>query len=990
MTNSTVSRRDKSIPWFNPREMDDTTLIALATGRETLINEFLLTVERRSQGIVNGHTGEHWLVTGTRGAGKSYFLRYAQIRSGQRFAPSEVRFVLLPEELRNLRAPHNLLDEINRMLSPTDGNPGRAAQWRNEDIEALWRIALQGLMARLDSLPSQLLVVGIENFAEVLERAFKGDVAASLLRQLMEHEPRILFLASAVDGSFDQKYQQRLFLQFSQHPLPAWDAQAHRAYLTQRAKLIGQEPTARQLARIDAYSRYTGGNARIAAILASAILDETDMTRASADLNATLDKMSDYYRALLDAMPSNTESLFDALVRYGEPCSQTQLAERIGARQNDISRAFHWLLDGNYLLAKRTPGQKEILYQVADRLFVQWYRMRYITPGQLSRLAVLAELLADTLAFDEKWSFAQRLAQQGELNDAQLMAELGFRECRIDINKLMANGASLETLLQWGDRLAQMPVKNADSLLKNQNSLLCAMTYLDLLEKFPSETLMLEEFTTSITLANSGEGFAGMVSGQRLTELCLGSLSLSPVEKMRVIREIPWFTPFKWRELTKVFEDELIEFTKLMPIEEGEIDKLKERKNVGLKYPWIMSWQVLSGRFAICTTNEQYSPIDKKILEALAGGIYFLYEAFNSTYALTTYTESVWENLSGSLPSLIHREGMAVWVLDFLQPLIEAGKENFAPERLAVLCGHGSNAASYSGKQQQCLDLAQQAVACFDARHKEADTLDNRSEHAFVLGRLGWAWGQQNDWLQASACHQKALTLLPHNTSEASWHIGQIARHRWHVEGFEAAWAFIAAQPWQDESTVVWAIVQLGDRVIDEQRQAGAAQAYALARQLLERVMQQTLCPSVKAVRALFIDMLAEDLSLATLSDLAQDLAQGQPQDDGETVHLAGETGKTEREIVALAQTLVTWIADLQARLQAAPEEPPQPQPATPVDPDWLMTLKALNEALPKRTRIRLGLEPAPQLGANASRVFQRMMGFVHRRMGQLVAAVPD
>ncbi len=984
MPTPTTYPNDKAIPWFNPREMDDATLVALATGREALLNEFLLTVERRRQGISDGHTGEHWLVTGTRGAGKSYFLRYAQIRTGQSFAPNEVRFVLLPEELRNLRAPHNLLDEINRMLSVADGNLGQSAQWRNEDIEALWRTALHNLMARLDSLPSQLLVVGIENFADVLERAFKDDVAASLLRQLMEHEPRILFLTSAVDGSFDEQYRQRLFLQFSQHPLQAWDAQAHRAYLTERAKLIGKEPTARQLARIDAYSRYTGGNARIAGILAAAILDETDITRVSADLNATLDKMSDYYRALLDAMPSNTEALFDALVRGGEPCSQTQLAERVGARQNDISRAFHWLLEGNYLLAKRATGQKEILYQVADRLFVQWYRMRYINPGQLSRLAVLAELLADTLAFGEKWSFAQQLAQQGQPNDAQLMAELGFKDCRIDMNKLKTDGTSLETLLQWGDRLAQMPVAYETSPLQNKDGDLHALRMLDLLEKFPTEALMQEEFDLALMFANNCGGFSGMVSGQELAELCLGSLGFFTVDKLDIIRQIPRLTPDQWQGLTQVFQYELIKFNKRMPTEGEKIKELRKVSETGLKYSWIMSWYLFSQGFFF---NEEYSPLDKKFIAALSGGIYCLYESSRSIDALTTYTEKAWRNLSQSLSDLI-RQGMAPCVLDFLQPLIEAGKDHFAREQLALLCNHGSTAASFSGKPQQHLALAQQAVACFDAPSGKSNQPDSRAEQAYALGRLGWAWGEESNWPQALAYQQKAIALLPPTHDKASWHIGQAARHLWHLEGFEAAWAFIEAQPWQDTSAPVAAIRQLGDRVVDEQRQAGAAQAYAIARPLLARVLRQTLCPPVTAVRALFIDMLSEDLSLDTLSDLAQDLAQGRMQDEDQA--LSGRTGGPDKDIVALAQTLVAWIADLQTRQHTTPPVTTRPPPHSPADPDWQITLEALNKALPIYTRIRLGLEPTPQLGANASRVFQRMMGFVHRHMAQPAISAPE
>ena len=419
-----TSGNERQIPWFNPREMADSTVVALATGREGLLQDFITFVRQRLKSTVLLTAGAHWLITGQRGAGKSFFLRYAQIKTPRAFPDGDIRFVLLPEELPNVRAPHDLLDEIRRMLRVTQVNdPGRPAMWRTENPERCWRESFDKLLA---AFSEPLLIVGVENFGQLLDRAFSDDVAASLLRKLMEHEARILFLATAVDGSFDDDYGKRLYRQFEKRPLPNWNGQMHRKYLEERARLLDRTPTPRQLARIDAYSRYTGGNARVAAILAAAILD--DIADASSDLNTTIDRMSDYYRALLDVLPENSETLFDALIRGGEPCSQTQLAQRVGARQNDISRAFAKLLEVGYLHAHRPKGQKETRYQVADRLFVQWYRMRYLDLGQRSRLAVLANLLANTITLKEKWFYAERFTAHGEVDDALFMADIALRE----------------------------------------------------------------------------------------------------------------------------------------------------------------------------------------------------------------------------------------------------------------------------------------------------------------------------------------------------------------------------------------------------------------------------------------------------------------------------------------------------------------------------------------------------------------------------------
>ena len=59
---------------------------------------------------------------------------------------------------------------------------------------------------------------------------------------------------------------------------------------------------------------------------------------------------------------------------------------------------------------------------------------------------------------------------------------------------------------------------------------------------------------------------------QEFMDLLEHSLSLSTFEKKRVVDAIPTLSQFQIDELVKVFEDERVEFRKLMPTE-GEIIK---------------------------------------------------------------------------------------------------------------------------------------------------------------------------------------------------------------------------------------------------------------------------------------------------------------------------------------------------------------------------------------------------------------------------------
>jgi len=61
---------------------------------------------------------------------------------------------------------------------------------------------------------------------------------------------------------------------------------------------------------------------------------------------------------------------------------------------------------------------------------------------------------------------------------------------------------------------------------------------------------------------------------QAFCDLLEHSLSLSPTEKKRVVDAVPTLSQYQIDELVKVFEDERIEFKKLMPKEGDTIKKL--------------------------------------------------------------------------------------------------------------------------------------------------------------------------------------------------------------------------------------------------------------------------------------------------------------------------------------------------------------------------------------------------------------------------------
>ena len=957
----------REVPWFNPSEMDDATVLALSTGRDALMQEFLGTVGMR---LSAPSGGGHWLATGMRGGGKSYFLRLAQVSVVRAFPADQVRFVALPEELPNVNAANEWLDEITRMLSVAKGDRGRPAQWRTQSSKAAfdpapaWNASLHALLA---AFPEPLLVVGVENFSDLLKGPFADPVAAALLRRLMSEEPRLLLLATAVDGAFDQKYGQRLFRAFDHYPLPPWGPEAHRHYLAQRAALLGRTASVRQLSRIDAYSRYTGGNARVAAILAATLLDDQDLAAARDDLHAALDKVSDYYRALIREMPAKSGTLFDALVRDGDPCSQSDLAERVGAQQKDISRAFSWLVDAGHLIVNRDTKNRNTGYSVADRLFVQWYRMRYLAPGQPARLAVLAELLADALSMQEKWHYAQRFAESGEEADAQMMGDLMFRERGIRLASLLGGGATTQVWLALGQRLADEPRGSSEGEVAIDR-------LLQLLQTFPSDDTMRAEMNQAWQLASACDRYPDSVDGTTLATRAMGSLSLSPVEKLTVLRALPSakFSSFQWNELNQVFVDEVAEYKKLLPTEAREISALEERRVLGDSFPFAASWFTLTWHRSPHAAWNDLARIDAALLRLAAACVALLQSL----------------RFAHSAPSVLGDEpALAQWAT--YERLVPSGSDtesllNFDPDEAfasvrdevnknsQILLPHARTvgallqalvAAWPDGVSLNALGWCLANITFFTAEADEADTGTKMASAAravsllrdqsartevfeFALKRLGWTLGQDQQYEAALSAHQEAINAAitrGKSPSSTRWHCGQAARYLLAIGDIAAAMDTLAqladAEHWN------FAFGQLGDAVWDRQRTHGNIAAYTLARSLLNGSAADGSKLPLSAVRQLFISMIDTGVDL----DVVQDLTDEWPQwRDAPSEALEAET---------LAKALSAWVVDL--RLRGAPPTDGSvvtTEPGEPTDSDWETTLAALNEALSHSARVRLKL----------------------------------
>lgn len=791
--------RSAHIPWFNPREMDDATVLQLNTGRTALLHQLFASVHERL-----AHPGvlSHWLLTGSRGAGKSFFLRLVQASFDAEFA-GQARFVLLPEEHRNIYSAHELLAEIERMLHAGQGDMGAAPAWRVKEPDAAWASALASL---LQAFPEPLLVVGVENFDELLAQAFSDDTDNARLRHLMSNQPRLMLVATAVQGTFDENYGQRLFRQFEHHPIPPWDASDHRDYLTRRASRASKAITPQQLARIDAYSHYTGGNARAAAVLAGAILEDNDPLHVAGDLDAAIEKMSDYYRALIDRVPPKSRKLLDALIRGGEPASQSEIAQRTGAQQNEISRAFGWLVDQGYVGESRLPGAKAKQYRVHDRLLVQFYRMRSVTPGQRSKLALMADLLADTLLFKDKWAFAHRYVNEGQSPEAHTLAELALKERMVDWMQLPEALQTTEKLCELGKAWEVWDeIAGASSGDK----------YSEIFRRYPSDAELknaLEEIIPVATAVNR-KG----VSGAEFVPVLIESLFICPVEKLAILVAMLSQNAKEifWTELWELFQIEKRFFSVPRLDHPDDMLPLRGEFVLGQVYPRIVSLDVLSGR--VLNDNA-------------------LFRALGTVMA-------------------------AEWAAQAVIEWSKVGKPEQATKSLVTYL-NAFNKLVDGGSPESALSTGAQLV--------DAIPMLLALQRSLVCGLMALAHAQLDQNSQAYEFHSQAYadSLDGGDLLFASWNLGIMARYTAMTNGSEAAWALLDAHIGTVAEHADKAIQPLGAAVADVSQRQGEAAGFSLGVALFQGLSARTSLISETVLRALWVVMVDKGVPHGLLRDL--------------------------------------------------------------------------------------------------------------------------
>ena len=411
-----------SLTRFSPYEVDDATLHHIATGREALVGRILGIIARNAE----GGPIQHLQIVAPRGYGKSFLIRLVQSALHRRAAEgAPLRMAMLPEEQRNVNAPHRLLEEIGRILA---GRPAESVMARKREAEGAWEASVAALDADIAAaLPPEggVVVASVENFDVLLRRHFKKPQDQSRLRAWLARPGARLMLLASSTRQADAKYEQRLFHATGVISLDPWQETACLDFFGRlRALKHSDGMPPEMLAKARAVAQFIGGSPRMATVL-SGVLESQDSLQAAGVLDALVDELAPYYKHRLDDLSGEAESVLDTLLRGGEPASSSELARRMEVPQSDIARAIQDLRGRGELVGEKAAGSAEVLYRVGDRLMAHYYRKRHLSlHGGGSPLEAIAEFLARFFTPEEKRVEAERLRGMGRAADAAVLDRL--------------------------------------------------------------------------------------------------------------------------------------------------------------------------------------------------------------------------------------------------------------------------------------------------------------------------------------------------------------------------------------------------------------------------------------------------------------------------------------------------------------------------------------------------------------------------------------
>ncbi len=542
-----------AISKYNPHLWSAEQLRAIFVARKNELADLLHTLRTTPPETV----GQHFLLVGARGMGKSTLMRRLALAVEDdpelstawlplRFPEEQYTVATLGQFWANvLDSLADALQHLGHSVSELDATAERIAALPATEQAA----ACLAVIDRCANERGQRLLLLVDNTDLLFHNI--GRDAQWALRATLQSNPRLFWVGGSYQSLEAESDYHNAFLDFFRvitlRPLRLEEmAQALQALAETFGGEAARQEMERQLAsqpeRLPTLRQLSGGNPRTTVMLYE-ILANGQNGSVRSDLEALLDNMTPLYKARMDSLADLPRKLFAHILEYWAPISVGELAAVSQVLNTSISPQLKRLeLDG--LIEKTTlHGTTRSGYQAAERFFNIWYLMRFSSRRQRSRLAWLVEFMRLWFSSDELCTLAQQRMHDG-LSDLRTIHDLEYDRALADA--LPAQAPERHTL-RWSllkqlkanrSQLAELfDLEGVDADFKGADD------YLRRLAELPVQLFQCPHAATE-------------KEKNRWVEAVIGSIKLSLAEKERVAQEAAGLSRSQCDELENVLREE--------------------------------------------------------------------------------------------------------------------------------------------------------------------------------------------------------------------------------------------------------------------------------------------------------------------------------------------------------------------------------------------------------------------------------------------------
>ncbi len=392
-----------AISKYNPHLWTPDQLRAIFVARQRELADLTQTLVS----LKSGDVGQHCLLVGARGMGKSTLMQRlalaveddAKLRAAWlplRFPEEQYTVNTLAQFWANVL--DSLADALERRGEATEAIDSTAARLGALSV-AEQAIATLQAIRDISRERGQRLLLLVDNTDLLLHNI--GPKGQWALRQVLQSEPQLLWVGGSYQSLEANSQYHDAFLDFFRiielRPLTLDEMRDALLALAQtfggesaRSNLLAQ--LQKQPERLPTLRLLSGGNPRTTVMLYE-LLASGQAGHVRSDLEALLDSMTPLYKARLDALADLPRKLLAHILGHWAPMSLAQLAEASQVAKTTISPQLQRLELEGLIQKTKLHGTTRSGYQAAERFFNIWYLMRLSPRRQRTRLGWLVEFM---------------------------------------------------------------------------------------------------------------------------------------------------------------------------------------------------------------------------------------------------------------------------------------------------------------------------------------------------------------------------------------------------------------------------------------------------------------------------------------------------------------------------------------------------------------------------------------------------------------------